>query len=31
LNRLGALLDAAHQAELGGTPSPDTRRPAEEA
>ena len=31
LNRFGALLDAAHQAELGGTPSPDTRRPAEEA
>jgi hypothetical protein len=29
LNRLGALLDAAHQAALGGTPSPDTCRPAE--
>jgi len=31
LNRRVALLDAARQAALGGTPSPDTRRPAEEA
>jgi hypothetical protein len=28
-NGFGALLDAAlYQAALGGTPSPDTRRPA---